>query len=177
MRKRTIISWALGLGLLMLGLYFSMRILSIQQDRQQQQKGRASLPSFTFSNVGGGLFSLDSIPSKQHVYVLFLDPSCDYCTAEVDSILDNLDRFPASFFVFVSSLSHEELKVFYDEYRLKEYANIRLLFVDEKEAEASFGQLPMPTTLVFNKDRLLVKQFFGQVSIRALLTVGAQVDE
>lgn len=177
MRKRVFVAWTVGLVLFCIGVYLAVSTVSLQQARTKQLNNRSNLPTFVFEKVGGGRFSLDSLPEEQYVYVLLIDPTCSYCIDEVEDILHNKMRFTESFFLFISSVPFEQLTAFSEEIGLKHQANIRLLHTDMEYAAAVFGQLPIPTTLVYNKQRQLIKEFFGQASLAALLSAKEEHDE
>ena len=152
-------------------LYLTFRINLSVNEKSQFEKEREVLPEFEFKTLQGASFMADNIVKGSLVIIVFFNPECYYCIHEVGDIIENADSFENIDILLVSEQSLNTLAEFYEEYKINRYPKIKLLHSDYQYINSLFGITKLPSTIIYDKSRRLVKCFKGDVSIEVIKNI------
>lgn len=131
-------------------------------------KAESKLPDFKFYGLNSKTFSGSDIPRGKNVCVIFFDPDCDYCESEIALITKNINLFNSTQILLVSISSPAKVKGFYDRLHLANYSNVNIMCDKDFSFQNLFGKSIIPSTYIYDKDRVLLKEYHGLVKIEAI---------
>lgn len=133
-----------------------------------------NIPEFSFINtLTQNVYSNDSIDSEKTCLIIYFNSECDHCQYEAEQISTHIDKFENYQILMISYEPKESILAFREVYQLK---NQIITFLQDPKFQFDdiFGNSPIPTSFIYNKNKELVKQFKGEVKIEALLKYLAQ---
>lgn len=125
-----------------------------------------TIPQFTIYKASDStLFTRDDLEKRKATVFIIFSPDCEHCQHETESLLANIDKFKNAQIVMVEYLSFEEMKKFYDIYRIKNYPNI-IMGRDAKFYLPLFFKVQsLPAIYVYDKKGKFKQAFSGSVKI------------
>lgn len=133
-----------------------------------------SIPEFSFVNVlNQNNFTNDSITKEEACLIVYFNSECEHCQSEAKQISKRIQEFGMFQVLMISYEPKETILAFRENYKLLSPA-ITFLHDSESQFEDIFGNSPIPTSFIYNKDRALVKQFKGEVKTETLIKYLAQ---
>jgi len=111
-------------------------------------------------------FSTGTIPLGQPTALFYFSPHCPYCRAEMKEIVQNMNELKEIRFCLITNFPFSEMKKFYNEYKLGNYANITVgydslyAFVDYFKAQG------VPYTAIYGRDKKLKGVYIGMAKTR-----------
>lgn len=143
----------------------------VKFSRQQKSKTEkiTHIPPFELKNMQGKLFI--NINLKQDVPVVFFyfNSECDFCQAEIQDIVTNIKKFDGIQLVFVSFEPIQKIIMFQATHKLDIYDNVIFLSDYKNTFSETFGVKTLPSSLVYNKNGMLVSRNNGAVKVNYLL--------
>ncbi|WP_158618033.1 peroxiredoxin family protein [Chitinophaga lutea] len=128
------------------------------------------LPSIRLTALDGkSTFLTDSLTEQQPVVLLWFDPECPNCDAEIRSIINNMDSLRHVQFVFLSLVSVEQIRGFVKHHQLNTYANIKVGQDTKFEFPKLFDVSSVPVTAVYGKNKALRQVFLGSATYSNIL--------
>ncbi|MGN7821018.1 peroxiredoxin family protein [Chitinophaga sp. 22536] len=130
-----------------------------------------TLPSIKMMMIDSSTyFDTNSISMSAPVVMLFFDPYCDFCRAEVKSILGSMDQFKDVEFCFLTAASIKDVRSFNREFDLNKYNNIHL-GIDTGLIYLKFYNINrVPHTSVYSNGRKVKKAFASKVDASEILS-------
>lgn len=127
-----------------------------------------TLPAFNIMLPDSStIFNTYNIPEGKPIIILFFDPDCKHCKAEIKLLLKGMDSLKDVRFYFITSV-HDfgKIRGFYDEYKLGDYSNIEAVGRDYEFFFFSYyGIRFVPDLVIYDEHKNLVKFFDGHVSV------------
>lgn len=118
-----------------------------------------SLPDFTFHTLDGQLFGRDNLIKGKKVMMVYFHPLCDICQRETEEIIDNIGFFKDVEILMVSPANEDDVKKFYDQYRLKNFSQIKVLLDKDDIFYKLFDAKAYPSLYLFNESYDLIGTF------------------
>lgn len=128
-----------------------------------------SIPHFSFINtLNHNVYSNDSIEIHKACLIVSYNSECDHCQYEAEQISKHIEKFKNYQIIMVSFEPLENIIAFREKYNLN-HPFITFLQDPKYQFDNVFGNSPIPTSFIYNKNKKLVKQFKGEVKVEALL--------
>lgn len=133
-----------------------------------------TIPQFLFVNISNNkAYTNKDIENNKACLIIYYNSECNHCEYEAEQISTHIDKFENYQILMISYESLENILAFKEKYKLNN--NLITFLQDPKyQFDDIFGNSPIPTSFIYNKNRKLVKQFKGEVKIETLLKYLAQ---
>jgi len=103
------------------------------------------------------------IPTGKPVVLLYFGPHCPYSRAQMEEIIEDIDKLKDISFYLFTNWPFSEMKQFYKHYQLSKYPNI-IVGVDQKHFFADYYEVTgVPYTAIFDNEKKLNKAFVGKI--------------
>jgi len=130
------------------------------------------LPAFNIMLTDSStVFNTFNIPSGKPIAIMLFDPQCVHCKALTRAILKDMHKISdIQFYMVTPAHSWADIIKFYDDFKLAEYTNIKVIGRDyEFFFHEYFGVKFIPDIALYNKDKMLIKLFEGdKVTVKDL---------
>lgn len=104
-----------------------------------------------------------NIPAGKPTVLFYFSPTCPYCRAQTEEIIEDMDKLKSMQFYFITSSSLAGLKSFCKEFELSKYRNI-ISGVDTGHIVSDYFEIEgVPYTAIFNKNKKLNKSYLGKI--------------
>ena len=130
-----------------------------------------TIPAFNILAIDSvTIFNTYNIPKGQPIALMFFDPDCKHCKAEIKLLLVGMDSLKDTRFYMITSIhDFKRIRDFYNEYHLGDYKNIEVVGRDyEYFFITYYGVKFVPDLVLYNGHKDLVKFFDGHVSVKDL---------
>lgn len=158
----------------------SCHLLSAQQQANQPATDPANaqapylryptIPPFHLLKLDSATYlTKDDVKRHHRTIVMFFSPDCDHCKHQTESILGDFNQFKDIEIVMATYQPFDEMKEFYNHYRLSEHPNIKI-GRDEKFFLAPFYKIRnLPYLALYDKKGNLVTTFEGTQKVETIL--------
>lgn len=141
-----------------------------KEPQKTGHEGKA-LPEFSFLLTDSiTYFNTGAIPAGKPVVLFYFSPHCPYCRAQVDEIIEDIDKLKNIQFYMITSFPLPEMKHFYQEFQLSKYPNITMGRDTTNFLADYFEVTGVPYMAIYGKDKKLRKAFMGKL-------YGKQIEE
>jgi len=146
-------------------------LLSCHSNRQKESIAKiSSLPSFQMLLMDSiTLFDPGQVPEGKPIVVMYFRPNCPHCQEETKTFVKNIEDLKTVRIYMLAGADFKDLKEFYQSYHLDQYQNITV----GKDYEHSFARVfrpkAVPYMAIYNTKKNLVRVYYGEVKIHALL--------
>ena len=114
-------------------------------------------------------FYTENLDGKKNTLIMLFSPDCDHCQHQTEDIIQNIAAFKNTQIVMTTVLPFNQMKTFYETYRLQRFKNIVMgrdvLYFFSPYYRAQFT----PYLALYNKKGELLYTNDGQVKIETLL--------
>ena len=107
-------------------------------------------------------------PSKPIVVILF-NTECGFCQDEAKEIKRNMYVLRNINLLFISAETIERIKQFSCEYSLSTEQNVFFSKIEEGDLYKIFGNIVMPSVLIYDSKGNLKKRYRGETKVAAIL--------
>lgn len=128
-----------------------------------------AIPDFKILQTDSTWFAKKDLPASEYTAIIYFSPECDHCQHEAKEIVQNMDSLKNIFFVWASYRSLNDIRSFYQRFKLDLYPNIRAGRDPEYFLPAFFQAQYTPFVALYNKNRQFVKAWGMGVEIPELL--------
>lgn len=160
---KTIIKSGIIILTVCLFLVLGYMLIATAQRKKDISNTIQTLPRFTATDMHGKTFSDSNLKEKVPVIFTFFNSGCDFCQYEARDIRENIHLFNNIQLLFLSAEPPELVRNFAQRYDLAEYSHVVFLHDANNKISDQFGISLIPTSLIYNKDRQLVRIYKGQV--------------
>jgi thiol-disulfide isomerase/thioredoxin len=150
--------------LLLIGFLFACNV----QDPLETGKEGTPLPDFKIQVDTAWTYYAHEIQAGNPIVLVYFRTTCPYCRAEIEEILDDIDKLDEYKFYFVSADTLPEIKKFVKQYNLLGYSNVKVGQDVDRFFKTYFKSEGVPYTAIYNKDRKLNAAFFGKIGTREI---------
>lgn len=122
-------------------------------------------------NMDGSNFTQDSLMSGKATIFLYFNTDCDFCQNEIKSIREYMNLFRKASLILISPEPIEDIIKFIDSNNLSTQDNIKFLQDPILDFASKFDATIIPYTIVYNKDKQLIKRSKGQIKAEVILNL------
>jgi len=151
--------------------YFVIQIINLQKIKTAKERQMDSLPGYCFVDVFDHPFCTDNLDEHKPVLLILFDPYSSSCEQEIIGIYNNKEAFNNVSIAMVTMSDKESCKNFYTTYKLHELPTLHVLRDTSYNFIRLAGMLGAPETFVYNKDKLLIYKFTGEVKATTLIKI------
>ena len=151
--------------------YLGYCMITLSKQQQIRSEKIANIPEFTLKDMTGQLFSNSKLKKGIPTVFFYFNTECEFCQAEVNDIVQNIQKFKDIQLVFVSFEPIQKIIVFQITYKLDIYNNIVFLNDYNNTFYDTFGIKNIPSSIVYDKDGKLLSRNNGAVKVDYLLKV------
>lgn len=126
------------------------------------------LPEYNFLTTDKNPFKTDTVKSNSLI-IIFYSPDCILCEHEGADLSRNSKDFIDSKILFVTIESADSARAYSKRFGIDTITNFYSLVDTSYQAILAFGIKTIPTTLIYDRDRRLVKVFEGEVNAKKIL--------
>lgn len=126
------------------------------------------LPEYSFLTSNMNPFRIDTIKAKS-IVIVFYSPGCTYCEHEGADLSRNSKDFTDSKILFVTIECTDSARAYSKRFGIDTITNFYSLVDTSYQALLTFGIKAIPTTLIYDRNRRLVKVFEGEVNAKKIL--------
>ena len=130
-----------------------------------------TLPAFNIMLLDSStIVNTYNIPEGKPTLIMFFDPDCTHCQAEIKMLLSKMDSLKDIRFYMITSVhDFNKIRNFYKEYHLSDYKNIEVVGRDyEYFFITYYGIKFVPDMVLYDGHKNLVKFFEGHVTTNEL---------
>ena len=138
-----------------------------------------TLPPLNLLKVDSATYvTKDQIKKNRQALIMIFSPSCDHCKHQTQDILADMDKFKNIEIVMATLQPFEEMKEFYEYYRIADHANIKM-GRDEKAVLPGFyrDMHSLPYLALYDKKGNLISVFEGNQKVATLLNAFEKKDK
>ncbi len=111
----------------------------------------------------------DDIKKNRRTIIMYFSPECDHCKHQTQDILAAIDKFKDIEIVMATYQPFDQMKEFYNYYRIADHPNIKL-GRDEKFVLPPFYRIQnLPYLALYDKKGKLVTTFDGNQKVSTIL--------
>jgi thiol-disulfide isomerase/thioredoxin len=156
---------------LILSMAFLAGCSSNREPIKTAHKGQR-LPDFDLLLVDSSTyFNTSSLNNDKPVVLFYFGPYCPYSRAEMQGIIDNMDKLRGVHFLIFTTYPFSQMKAFYKKYRLDAYPNITVGLDYKNFFPDYFKTSIVPFLAVYGKNMRLNEAFEGQTPATQLNAV------
>ena len=159
-----IIICLLGISLLLI-----IKTVNRIDNKKQIEKNVSTLPELIITSVDNCKINITSIVNDKPLILIAFNTECDMCHNEIQSILDNINRFDKYKIVMISSEPIDSIINFQKKYKLDNFSNISLGNIDDIYAYQELGIEIIPQIFIYNSNKKLLKVYKGETKLDAIL--------
>jgi peroxiredoxin len=163
MKKRKIT--AIIAGALIIGiLAFLFHGISTKSNRKKAiAQELSTIPEFEFYQLCGNPYTQDSLSGELTTVFIWFHSNCDFCVHKARNIAEHLHDFTDTQLLFISSEAVEVIETFAKNMGLLDQPDVLFLQDRKHIFPMRFDVNSAPHTLVYDKNRELLRRFAGQV--------------
>jgi hypothetical protein len=155
-------------GLILIAVCYSVIVFVNASTSRAGGHPMKSIENLVFLNT-------DSLPiqpfnreSKSFIFIYF-NTTCESCQYEAREIAQSLAMFKTADIILFSSEPLNLIREFSAVYRLKNLKHMTVAKVDGVKVVESLGSIPIPSILIYDRHRVLLKEFNGETKLERLL--------
>ncbi len=124
------------------------------------------IPQFTIYKASDSTtFTREDLKKRKPTVFIIFSPDCEHCQHETEALIANIDKFKDAQIVMVEYLAYDEMKKFYNNYKIENYPNI-IMGRDAKFFLPVFFKVEsLPAIYVYDKKGNFKKAFSGSVKM------------
>jgi thiol-disulfide isomerase/thioredoxin len=126
------------------------------------------LPEYNFLTIDKNPFEIDTVMTSSLI-IVFYSPDCTFCEHEGADLSRNSKDFTDSKILFVTIECTDSASAYSKRFGIDTITNFYSLVDTSYQALLTFGIKAIPTTLIYDRDRRLVKVFEGEVNAKKIL--------
>ncbi|HEX9512833.1 MAG TPA: thioredoxin fold domain-containing protein [Puia sp.] len=133
------------------------------------------LPSFNlFLMDSTTYFNTNSIPTGKPIALFYFSPSCPYCRAQTEEIVEHMKKLKDINFYIFTTAPFTELKSFYDYYQLKKYPNVTVGLDYTSFFGNYFKAQGVPYMAIYNNNKRLKQVLVGKTEISVIKDIALE---
>jgi thiol-disulfide isomerase/thioredoxin len=128
-----------------------------------------TIPPFTLLKVDSTNFTRKNLARNKKTMIMFFSPGCDHCRHQTDSMLAHIDQFKDVEIVMATYQPFEDMKGFYNDYKLSKYSNI-MVGRDTQYFFPPFYKISsLPFMILYSAKGKLITTFEGSTPVNKVL--------
>jgi thioredoxin-related protein len=128
-----------------------------------------TIPPFSLLKVdSSGYLTKDNLKKNHATLIMYFSPECEHCKHQTQDLLASIDQFKDIEIVMATLLPYNEMKEFYNYYRIADHPNIQM-GRDEKAILPGFYKIrSLPYLALYDKKGKLITTFEGSQKVATL---------
>lgn len=151
--------------------FMSYKVISKIKHKKEVAENIKTIPIFSFKTIEGRVFSNQHLKEDTPAIFLYFNSECEHCQSESEQIRDNVEKFANAQLVFISFEDSKKIMAFATKYRLDHYDNINFLCDSKVSFATTFDVNSLPTVVIYDKNKKLVKKIKGEVKVENILNM------
>jgi thiol-disulfide isomerase/thioredoxin len=138
-----------------------------------------TIPPLSLLKVDSATYiTKEDIKKNRPTLIIIFSPTCDHCKHQTQDILADMDKFKNTEIVMATLQPFEEMKEFYNYYRIADHPNIKM-GRDEKAVLPGFyrDMRSLPYLALYDKKGNLITVFEGNQKVATLLNAFEKKDK
>ena len=127
------------------------------------------IPPYKLTLPDGHTFTKDDLRKNTTTLVFIFSVDCDHCKQLTEEMLQNIDKLKKVQILMVTPYKPEQMKQYYDQYKIKDYPNIIMASEPTRQIMYFYDMHYFPGLYVYNKKQAFVKGFEGTTKLDQLL--------
>ncbi|KAA2241601.1 redoxin domain-containing protein [Chitinophaga agrisoli] len=128
-----------------------------------------TIPAFPLTLPDGHVITKNDLRKNIPTIVFVFSVECDHCKLLTEDLLKNIDKFKKTQIVMITPFKVEQMKEYYDQYKIKNYSNIIMASEPTRQIMYFYNMHYFPGMFVYNKKQAFVKGFEGTVKLDQVL--------
>jgi hypothetical protein len=126
------------------------------------------LPPMNVMTMDNKKITNADVANDANFFLMLFNPTCDHCERQTDSLREHIGLFKKSKLVLVATpITKTYVPSFIQGHKLENYPQIQV-GIDSALCDRTFVYMSLPQINIYNKDRVLIKIFSGNVAIDSL---------
>ena len=126
-----------------------------------------TLPYFNLKRVNGNEFNSDEV-RQGPLLIVFFHPECEHCRYEIDDLITLFNNYGDLTSILISHAPLRVIHEYIEKTGLHDSDRLVILSDEELIARELFSIENVPTTLIYNRDLMLLRRFDGEVKSVAI---------
>jgi cytochrome oxidase Cu insertion factor (SCO1/SenC/PrrC family) len=126
------------------------------------------IPAFPLTLPDGHIITKNDLKKNTQTIVFIFSVDCDHCKHLTEEVLKNIDKFKKTQILMITPFKPEQMKEYYDTYKIKDYPNIVMTSEPTRQIMYYYNLHYFPGLFVYNKKQQFVKGFEGTVKLEQL---------
>ena len=127
------------------------------------------IPAFPLSLVDGHSITKNDLKRNEKTMVFVFSVDCDHCKHLTEEMLKNIDKFKKTQILMVTPFKVEQMKEYYDQYKIRNYPNIIMASEPTRQIMYFYDLHYFPGLYIYDRKQQFVKGFEGTAKIDSLL--------
>jgi thioredoxin-related protein len=128
------------------------------------------LPPFRLLQVDSlHFFTKDDIKKNRRVLLMFFSPECEHCKHQMQDMLADFSRFKDIEIVMATFQPFEEMKNFYNYYRIADHPNIQMGRDEKYLLPPYYRMQSLPFLALYDKKGQFITRFEGNQKVDTIL--------
>ncbi|WP_177192416.1 peroxiredoxin family protein [Chitinophaga arvensicola] len=127
------------------------------------------IPAFPLSLVDGNTITKNDLKKNEKTMLFIFSVDCDHCKHLTEEVLKNIDKFKKTQIVMITPFKVEQMKEYYDQYKIKNYPNIIMASEPTRQIMYFYDLHYFPGLYIYDKKQQFVKGFEGTAKLDSLL--------
>ncbi|TWF37422.1 cytochrome oxidase Cu insertion factor (SCO1/SenC/PrrC family) [Chitinophaga polysaccharea] len=127
------------------------------------------IPAFPLTLVDGHTITKNDLRKGEKTMLFIFSVDCDHCKHLTEDLLKNIDKFQKTQILMVTPFKVEQMKEYYDQYKIKNYPTITMASEPTRQIMYFYDLHYFPGLYIYNKKQQFVKGFEGTAKIDSLL--------
>ncbi|WP_321997816.1 redoxin domain-containing protein [Draconibacterium orientale] len=160
------------------GVWLGKNIVLLYNSKNRIAEQIQTLPKTFFSSPVGDTIYIDEFDLRKTLVMIYFHPECEHCQYEAQEIGQNAIAFNSCQLLMITSDdSIPRVEDFCNKYHLWELENFEILLDKQNRFKEVFGKAVIPSVYIYDKERKLKKQFFGETKLEAIIAeIGSESD-
>ena len=127
------------------------------------------IPAFPLSLADGHSITKNDLKRNEKTMVFVFSVDCDHCKHLTEEVLKNIDKFKKTQILMVTPFKVEQMKEYYDHYKIQNYPNIIMASEPTRQIMYFYDLHYFPGLYIYNRKQQFVKGFEGTAKLDSLL--------
>lgn len=127
------------------------------------------IPAFPLMLTDGHSITKNDLKRNEKTMVFVFSVDCDHCKHLTEEVLKNISKFKKTQILMVTPFKVEQMKEYYDQYKIKDYPNIIMASEPTRQIMYFYDLHYFPGLYIYDKKQQFVKGFEGTAKVDSLL--------
>lgn len=130
------------------------------------------LPSFSLLLIDSStVFNSSKIPEGEPTLLMYFSPDCEHCHYTTQEMIRKMDSLKQVQIYLLTPMPYDQLKGFYQHYRLEKYRNITVGNDYELSFYRTFKPSSIPYMVIYDKHRKFQKEYKKGATVSDIIKI------